>query len=316
MFSAELSWSHRRHAGRRAAGAALVAVALAGPALAARVAEPEVDVPQAPVSQGDVFLVTLRQLPPGARVDGSWQGRALSFVAVSAIESVALVGVDYRTPPGRYALTLRLRARGRTPDVWRRIVEIAAKDFGVQRLTLPRSMVYLDKPTLARVRREAALLSALWPKRTRETYWRGAFVLPVPGEVTTPFGIGRIINGEPRSAHSGVDLRAALGEEVRATNGARVVLIGDFYFSGRTVVLDHGLGVYSMYFHLSEVRVTLGALVDRGDVVGLAGSTGRSTGPHLHWGVRLAGARVDPFALVRATSAAVATQAGTSDRAQ
>jgi murein DD-endopeptidase MepM/ murein hydrolase activator NlpD len=300
----------------RVAIAAALAITFAGSAAAGRASEPEISVPQAAVSQGDVFLVTIKQLPPGASVDGTWQGSGLGFVAVSATESLALVGVDFGTPPGSYALTVRVRVPSARPVTWQRSVEVAAKDFGVQHLTLPKGMVHFNRPTLARVRREAALLSALWPKRTPEAYWRGGFVAPVPGQTGTPFGIARVINGEPRNAHSGIDLRAALGEEVRATNRGRVALVGDFFFHGRAVVLDHGMGVYSMYFHLSQVNVAVGDLVESGGVVGLAGATGRATGPHLHWAVRLAGARVDPLALVRATSDALVLSGGVANRAK
>jgi murein DD-endopeptidase MepM/ murein hydrolase activator NlpD len=189
-----------------------------------------------------------------------------------------------------------------------RSIEVVDKDYGVQRLKLPGWMVALDGPTLARVSREAALLSVLWPKRTPERYWQGSFMAPLPGKPGTPFGVGRIINGQPRSPHSGVDLHAALGEPVRATNRGRVAFVGDLFFHGLAVVVDHGLGLYSMYFHLSELRVAPGDLVEKDGVIGLAGSTGRSTGPHLHWGVRLAGARVDPFSLLGVTAEAFSTE--------
>jgi len=287
-----------------------LALAFAGWALGAHAGELDVVIPLTPVSQGGVFVVAVRQLPTGASVEGSWQGSGLGFVAVSATESLAVVGVDFRTPPGKYVLAVSVRVPGAAPAIWQRPVEVAAKDFGVQHLTLPNGMVHLGRRTAARVAREAALLAALWPKRTPEAYWRGGFITPVPGQVGTPFGVARTINGEPRNAHSGVDLRAALGEEVHAANRGRVALLGEFFFYGQAVVLDHGLGVYSMYFHLSKVSVARGDLVEKGGVVGLAGATGRATGPHLHWGVRLAGARVDPFALVQATDTLAAPEAG------
>jgi murein DD-endopeptidase MepM/ murein hydrolase activator NlpD len=239
----------------------------------------------------------------------------LGFAAVSTTEVLALVGVDLVTQPGKYALAVRVRVPGAVVATWERPIEVVAKDFGVQHLTLPKHMVHLDRPTLARVKREAALLSVLWPKRTRERYWQGGFMAPVPGQLGTPFGIARILNGEPRSAHSGVDLHAALGEEVRTTNRGRVALVGNYFFHGLAVVMDHGMGLYSLYFHLSKVNVALGDVVEKGGVIGLAGSTGRSTGPHLHWGVRLAGARVDPFALVRATDGTSAPESTSRDGA-
>jgi murein DD-endopeptidase MepM/ murein hydrolase activator NlpD len=161
-------------------------------------------------------------------------------------------------------------------------------------------MVTLDAVTLKRVRRESAEFKKLWDVYTPTRYWYGSFVRPVEGRLTTAFGLRRILNGEPRSSHSGVDLRAALGEPVRAANHGRVVLVGEFFFHGKAIVIDHGWGLYTMYFHLSEVNVSKGDLVGKNYVIGLAGATGRATGPHLHWGVRLGTARVDPFALLGA----------------
>lgn len=112
------------------------------------------------------------------------------------------------------------------------------------------------------------------------------------------FGSRRIINGTPRAPHSGIDLSSPAGTEVVATNHGRVVLVGNFFFAGGSVVLDHGGGLFTMYFHLSEFKVEEGAPVKKGDVLALSGATGRVTGAHLHWGARLANARIDPLELL------------------
>jgi murein DD-endopeptidase MepM/ murein hydrolase activator NlpD len=132
----------------------------------------------------------------------------------------------------------------------------------------------------------------------RQRLWERPFISPVSAAITSPFGYRRVINGMPRAPHTGVDLRASLGTEVLAANHGRVALTGEFFFSGKSLVLDHGGGLYTMYFHLSEFKVEEGADVHKGDVVGLSGMTGRVTGPHLHWGARINGARVDPFELI------------------
>jgi murein DD-endopeptidase MepM/ murein hydrolase activator NlpD len=121
----------------------------------------------------------------------------------------------------------------------------------------------------------------------------------VQADISSPFGYRRVINGAPRAPHTGVDLRAPMGTEVLAANSGRVALVGNFFFSGDSLVLDHGAGLYTTYFHLSEFKVREGAEVQKGEVIGLSGMTGRVTGPHLHWGARLNGARVDPFELVK-----------------
>jgi len=111
------------------------------------------------------------------------------------------------------------------------------------------------------------------------------------------FGHRRVFNDQPRAPHSGADLTAATGTEILASNAGKVVLTGDFFFNGRAVFIDHGMGVLTMYLHLSEITVSTGQMLRKGQVIGLAGATGRVTGPHLHWGARVGGARVDPFSL-------------------
>ena len=258
--------------------------------------------PNGPVSQGEVVQITLTGLEDGSEVKGLWQSQPLEFFEVKEKEYRSLLGIDFRLTPGTYPLEVEVDSPKNSPTTYRTSIEVAKKEFGEQSLTLPENMVTLDAKTIKRVRKEAAEFKKLWDVHTPKKYWYGNFVLPLPGKLSTPFGLGRILNGEPRSPHSGVDLRAKLGEPVRAANHGRIVLVGDFFFHGKAVVIDHGWGLYTMYFHLSKVKVSEGDLVGKGYVIGLAGSTGRATGPHLHWGVRLEGARVDPFALMRATA--------------
>jgi murein DD-endopeptidase MepM/ murein hydrolase activator NlpD len=138
--------------------------------------------------------------------------------------------------------------------------------------------------------------------RTAERLWHGPFQIPIEdGRRSSSFGRRRILNGQPRSPHTGVDLGAASGTPVHAMQRGRVALDADLFFSGHTVVLDHGLGVFSLYGHLSESRVQPGRVVDAGEVIGLVGATGRVTAPHLHWAVRIGDARVDGLDLVGLT---------------
>jgi murein DD-endopeptidase MepM/ murein hydrolase activator NlpD len=124
--------------------------------------------------------------------------------------------------------------------------------------------------------------------------------VPIPGTTGgRNFGNRRVFNDQPRAPHSGADLKAAAGTEIHAANRGRVVLAKELFYSGNAVFIDHGLGVYTVYLHLSEILVEPGSIVDQGQVVGLAGATGRVTGPHLHWGARIVDARVDPFSLLK-----------------
>jgi murein DD-endopeptidase MepM/ murein hydrolase activator NlpD len=121
--------------------------------------------------------------------------------------------------------------------------------------------------------------------------------MPTEGSVQYTFGRRRVINGQPRNPHTGEDISAPQGAPVAAINYGTVRLVADQFFSGKSVVIDHGLGLYSMYFHLSEIAVRVGDLVAKSQVIGAVGATGRASGPHLHWGVRLNGARVNPLSL-------------------
>jgi murein DD-endopeptidase MepM/ murein hydrolase activator NlpD len=157
--------------------------------------------------------------------------------------------------------------------------------------------------TLEEIGREQAAFKRAFAASAAERLWEPPFVRPVPHEASaSSFGSRRIINGTPRAPHSGTDLSAPAGADVAAANHGRVVLVGNFFFAGGSVVLDHGGGLFTMYFHLSEFKVEEGSMVKKGDVVGLAGATGRVTGPHLHWGARLANARIEPFELLKKIS--------------
>jgi murein DD-endopeptidase MepM/ murein hydrolase activator NlpD len=112
------------------------------------------------------------------------------------------------------------------------------------------------------------------------------------------FGHRRIFNDQPRAPHSGTDLAASTGTAVGSSNAGRVVLAKNLFFSGNAVFVDHGLGLFSVYLHLSRIDVEVGEMVAPGQIIGLVGATGRVTGPHLHWGVRVLGARIDPFSLL------------------
>jgi len=251
------------------------------------------------VKQGEVCLV--RATPASFKsVHGEFQGKKFSLSpAVRPDRHEVLIGVDLDAKPAKYEM--KILAKGEEGKVYSKALalKVAKTDFPVQKLTLPRSMVDLDPKTLDRVNRESKKLKALFEGVRAETLWRGAFLRPVEGEVTTGFGLRRVINGQRKSPHSGLDLRAEEGTPVVACNGGIVVMVDEHFFSGKSVILDHGGGLYSMYFHLSETGVGEGDRVQTGDLLGRAGSTGRSTGPHLHWGMIIRGARVDPLSFLR-----------------
>lgn len=267
----------------------LCVLTLAAPAAAIEVRV----VPPAP-RQGEIAVVFIAGTKGARHVEGSLGGRHLAFFPYGE-EYAALAGVDLETKPGKTAWRVGLVDAAGHPRRTAGTITIRSRKFAVQRLTLPRAMVDLDPETERRAESESARLRALYNTVTPERLWRGHFTRPVAGEKPGEgFGFRRIINNQPRMPHSGVDYAAERGTPVVAANRGRVALLGEFFFPGRLVALDHGLGLYTLYFHLDGVAVTEGALVERGQAVGTVGATGRATGPHLHFGAQLGRARVDP----------------------
>jgi hypothetical protein len=205
-------------------------------------------------------------------------------------------GVDLDVKPGPHEVEYEMAAmkgpvKGAVP------VLIKAREFVTESLEVEPKYTELDQPTQERVDREAKELDTLWTEVSPKRLWAKAFVAPAAGPLGSPFGSRRIFNDEPKSPHSGVDIKAAEGAEVYASNGGNVVLAKELFFTGKTVIVDHGLGLYTVYAHLSQIDVKMGDAVERARVLGRVGATGRVTGPHLHWAVKIAGARVDPATL-------------------
>jgi murein DD-endopeptidase MepM/ murein hydrolase activator NlpD len=178
-------------------------------------------------------------------------------------------------------------------------VAVAAEHFREQRMTLPKEQVEPDDAALKRIALEKEKVKAVLATLTPERLWAHAFIVPVEGTASGAFGSKRILNGQPRNQHNGEDIAAPLGTPVKATNDGIVKMVDDHFFSGKGVILDHGLGLFTMYFHLDTATVKEGERVKRGDVIGTVGQSGRATGPHLHWGAWLNGSRVNPFALAK-----------------
>ncbi len=254
-------------------------------------------VPPSP-GPGEVAIVFLAGARGAREVEGSLDGRPLHFFRYGE-EYAALAGIDLDAKPGKTAWRVGVvDARG-VPREGAGSLVIRSRTFPVQRLTLPKPMVDLDPEAERRAATEASRLRALYQTVTPERLWRGRFERPVGGDDPGQgFGSRRIINGQPRMPHSGVDFGAERGAGVVAANRGRVALVGDFFFAGRLVVLDHGLGLYTLYFHLDRADVVEGTVVERGGPIGVVGATGRATGPHLHWGAQLGSSRVDPLTLL------------------
>ena len=217
-------------------------------------------------------------------------GGVPALVVGDAAGWTAVLGIPLSAAPG--AFTFEVAQRGRPAT--RETITVAAGDYAEQRLRVAPGKVDLSKADLARYERErvhlasvAATVSATPPPTLR-------MQAPTAGPRSSSFGLRRIFNGQPRSPHSGMDIAAPTGTPVVAPAAGRVIDVGDYFFNGNTVWLDHGAGLLSMYCHLSSTRVKPGDLLAAGDPIGAVGASGRVTGPHLHWSVSLNRAMVDP----------------------
>jgi murein DD-endopeptidase MepM/ murein hydrolase activator NlpD len=230
-------------------------------------------------------------------VEADVDGHPLN-VFLTAAGHAAVFGLDMDAPAGARPWRVIATAGGRVAIAKGRLT-VAARSYSVQHLTVARTMFELDPETERRANDESARLRTTYRTISGERLWRDRFVRPVAGdEPGTGFGARRVINGQPRAPHSGIDFPTSVGGPVVAANRGRVALAGEFFFPGRLVILDHGLGLHTAYFHLDTIAVTEGQLVARGEPLGTVGMTGRVTGPHLHFGAQVGAARVDPATLL------------------
>ena len=251
--------------------------------------------------QGQVLVVKVPIVEGVTEVRGTFLDRTIPFFREMRSGEPAgylgLVGIDLQDAPGTYELEVAVK-NGEAVKHLSFNVLVTKEQFAVEHLKLPKDKVDLDDKNLARWKMEQEQVRQALAENSALRLWHGNFVEPVNGKRTGVFGSVRIMNGQPRNPHNGEDIGAPLGTDVAVTNDGVVRLTVDHFFSGRGVIVDHGLGFYSMYFHLSEILVKDGDLVRTGQIIGKVGATGRATGPHLHWGVKLNGARVNPYALL------------------
>ena len=208
-----------------------------------------------------------------------------------------LIGIDVETTPRTYPIQVAAEsADGRSLTATQPLA-VAARRFPTRRLRV--APVYVEPPAaeVERIAADSARLDALFKTMTGQSL-PGRFKVPIAAAPQNTFGARSIFNGQPRSPHAGVDFRAPSGTPIVAPGAGVIVLTDDLFFTGRTVAIDHGLGLISVLAHMSKIVVRVGDTVRLGDAVGAVGATGRATGPHLHWSVRLNGARVDPMSLI------------------
>jgi murein DD-endopeptidase MepM/ murein hydrolase activator NlpD len=202
----------------------------------------------------------------------------------------AVVGLPLSLKPGQHSI-----------DVDNETInfQVTNKQYPEQRITLKnRKHIDLSATDLARHRGEKAKAKKAFKTFDRERTPDFAMLKPVEGPYSSPFGLKRFFNNEPRNPHSGLDIAAPTGTPIKAPAEGKVVLTGNFFFNGNVVYVDHGQGVVSMFCHLSKIDVANGDLLNKGDILGKVGATGRVTGPHLHWSLSLNNTRIDPMLMI------------------
>lgn len=283
-----------------AAPAARPAVAQSAPAEPA----PHVALSAGEVETGGTLLVRLdcRRMPASARdLRVSFYNQDIRIfpdpVKGPAVYA-GLIGIPLSAPSGRTALSIEWgpaaqRLAKNVP------FEVRPGVYGEEALTVDPRHVRPSPKELERIKREQEELKHIYASGARSRLWQEGFQIPVPGEMNGPFGTRRLFNGELQSHHTGVDFRAQAGDPVHAAGSGVARLAKDLFYSGNAVIIDHGAGVFTSYSHLSRIDVKVGQKIEKGQAVGLVGATGRATGPHLHWAVKVNSINVNPLTFVR-----------------
>lgn len=246
--------------------------------------------------QGQAVRLSVPHEPGIQKAEIRWQEKTIPYVRLGN-EWVTVVGVDLDMKPGTYTGDVRVTKNG-IVDHRSVTLTVKAVKFPLEHLQVADEFVALSPENTEIALREAKELDEIHNTISGGALWQEPFVVPIPGGAGSNFGKRRVFNGESRNPHAGADLKATTGTPVRAANKGRVVLAKYLFFTGNTVIVDHGLGIYTLYAHLSRIDAAKDSMVERAQVIGLAGATGRVTGPHLHWGAKVQNARVDPFSLI------------------
>lgn len=277
---------------------AILAMFFVSRAVDAQVPHDAVTLTPSVVTVGSPELIRVHA--PGAKaVEGKWLGRDVEFFRSADRDVwIALAGVDVEAKLGPSDLRITAHGESRDTDLSRKI-KIGAAHYRTGALTVAPKFVQPSPEALAQIREEGKLKEQVFSSSQDKPLWHGSFHAPVASPPTDSFGTRRMFNGKLASIHKGADFRAASGTPVHASNSGVVALARPLYYEGNCVVIDHGMGLFTLSMHFSRIDVHEGQHVKAGDRLGLSGATGRVTGPHLHWAVRWQGAYLDPVKLLR-----------------
>jgi len=257
-------------------------------------------------TQGSLLLAEITMTNGFAGVKGEWDSKKLEFwdmgpaAGQSGIRSESLVGIDLEKPPGEYKITIEAQKENGQKANCSATIVVKQGRFATERLRVNKQFVEPDPQQVQRSEEERKRLREIFATVSPEPLWKGKFRRPLESVSTGGnFGKRRVLNGKAGSPHAGMDFPAITGTPVHASQAGKVVLADNLFFSGNTVVVDHGLGIYTFYCHFSATNVKVGDEVQAGTILGKVGATGRVTGPHLHWALSIEGTRVNPLEIVR-----------------
>lgn len=255
----------------------------------------------AATSQGSLLLAEVVGTKSLPNITSEWDGHALPLWKEGETTRVlhGLIGIDLEKPAGQYEWKISWAGDDGKDASCQMLVAVRTGRFPTEHLKVEGKYVQPDPEQQKRAEEDQKKLRAIYDTTTPERLWDGKFQLPLKDVATGGnFGRRRVLNGESRSPHAGVDFPVAAGTPVFASQSGKVVLAEELYYSGNTVVIDHGYGIYTLYCHLSKIGVNAGDTITAGDELGKVGATGRVTGPHLHWGLTIQHARVNGMQIV------------------
>jgi hypothetical protein len=253
----------------------------------------------ASLANGSPFLLTITLQNEASTITGQWQGHPIVFFSAPDHRIwYSLAGVDVETTPGHYPLTVEIDPDESTHRTLHKEINVAEAPYEKVPLDVPDKFVEPNAAALKVIAADKIAKDKAFAHSSAKPEWSSNFLPPLRiGAMSDSFGSQRIFNSKRASVHRGLDYHAKSGTPISAINSGRVALARPLYFEGGCVVIDHGLGLMSVYMHLSKIDVAVGAKVHRGQLIALSGATGRATGPHLHLGVRWQGSYLDPAKL-------------------
>jgi murein DD-endopeptidase MepM/ murein hydrolase activator NlpD len=265
------------------------------------VSQDSIVITPAALQNGSPFLLTVALHNKASLVTGTWQDHPIVFFPNADHRTwSSLAGVDIETTPGHYPLAIEIDPTESTHRTLHQELDITEAPYEKVPLTVPDKFVEPNAAALKIIAADKIVKDKAFAYSSPKPAWTSNFLPPLRvAPMTDSFGSQRIFNGKLASVHRGLDYHAKTGTPVSAINSGRVVLAKPLYFEGGCVVIDHGLGLMSVYMHLSKIEVKVGTKVHRGQLIALSGASGRATGPHLHLGVRWQGSYLDPAKLFK-----------------